>query len=472
MSKYAETQITHLRRYFARDFRREANTFKWMIWYYGFFLSTLLILAIVVVIQVRPLPPLHTYLATGQQDSSYQTLAQDFQAAFAGHGLKLELITTKGLQVGLQDLNSDLSQVNASFVVAGAGNATDFEHLVSLGSVQVSPIWLFYRGKETRVDDPFAYFSKQRFAVGQTGTVTNQLFHKLREISHPGAEKVELDLSFRQYAHAEAADKLIKGSLDAMLIVDSFESKTVQKLLLQPDIQIYNFALADAYIKKLPMLEKVVVPRGSIDIATIRPNRDITLLASNINLLVESKVHPAVQWAFIKAARDLNSSRSTFFHRPGHFPIYLDKTFPLSETAKRYYTSGVPAVFGHLPLWAATLVDTLWIAVLTLIVVVLPLAIKIFGLRSFNSKKVIADLFKSLRDLEEDIREARTATAARQALDKVLIVESQMKDTWMEVRDVRFFFIIKKVIEDIKKSALVRLSLLEVHGNSGATPSQ
>lgn len=439
-----------------------------MVFYYGFFLATLLILAIVVIIQVRPLPPVHTYLATGQQDSSYQALAQDFQAAFAGHGLKLELITTKGLQQGLQDLNSDLSQVNASFVAAGAGKATEFEHLVSLGSVQVSPIWLFYRGKEIRADDPFAYFSKQRFAVGLAGTVTNELFHRLREINHPDADK---DLSFRQYAHAEAADKLIQGSLDAMLIVDSFESKTVQRLLAQPDIHIYDFALADAYIKRLPMLEKLVVPRGSINIATIRPNRDITLLASNINLLVESNVHPAVQWAFIKAARDLNSSRSTFFHRPGHFPIYLDKTFPLSETAKRYYTNGVPAVFGRLPLWAATLFDTLWVAVLTMIVVVLPLTIKIFGLRSFNSKKVIADLFKSLRDLEEEIREARTVAAARQALDKLLFIESQMKDTWMEDQDVRFFFIIKKVIEDIKKIAAAHLSNLEAQSNSDMTPS-
>ncbi len=58
-----------------------------------------------------------------------------------------------------------------------------------------------------------------------------------------------------------------------------------------------------------PSRQTVVVPMGSIDLDRIRPDRDVTLLASTIDLLVEKGTHPAVQWALLIAALD-TSTRS------------------------------------------------------------------------------------------------------------------------------------------------------------------
>lgn len=458
MSKYTETQLKHLKRYLEIDFRRETKTWIGILSYYRYSIPLAVILVIAMAIYVRPFPPINTFIASGQVGSSYTVLAQEFKKAFTKNGLELEIANSAGLDQGLKYLSDEKSPINASFVSAGTAKKEDYPNLVSLGSVQLSPIWLFYRGKEITTDDPFSYFSKSRIATGVRGSVTNLLFHRFMEINNPGLGRRP---NFQEIANADAAERLINGQLDAALIVDGFEAETIQKLLSHPEIHIYSFTLADAYLKKLPMLEKVVIPRGSIDINNVYPGQDITLLASNINLLVEKNVHPAVQWAFLMAAREINLSRDTFFYTAGHFPGYLDKTFPLSPTAERYYSKGIPEVFSFFPLWLATLVDYVWVFVLTLVLVVLPLIKNIIGIRTFNSKKFLWDLFSLLRHLEEDISKSLTIDKAEKLLIEITELEKLVLNSWFEDQDIRFFYTLRSTIEKVKKTATTNLNSIQ-----------
>jgi hypothetical protein len=45
-----------------------------------------------------------------------------------------------------------------------------------------------------------------------------------------------------------------------MFLIDSIDSPLIQSLIADPEIHIFDFKLADAYTKRLPFLEKLVIP--------------------------------------------------------------------------------------------------------------------------------------------------------------------------------------------------------------------
>jgi TRAP-type uncharacterized transport system substrate-binding protein len=94
-------------------------------------------------IYVDPIPPRTVYLATGQEGSTYRSISVAFQKTFQRHGIHLKLVPTSGLGEGLQGLDSDVSEVSASFLTAGVASAEQYPELVSLGSVQYSPPLVF-----------------------------------------------------------------------------------------------------------------------------------------------------------------------------------------------------------------------------------------------------------------------------------------------------------------------------------------
>jgi len=89
------------------------------------------------------------------------------------------------------------------------------------------------------------------------------MFHRLSDANNsPALAKAK----YIELAHVESAKRLKEGTLDAVFIVDSFSAPVVQSLMQDPDIHIMSFSLADAYVKKFPFLEKLVIPRGSFNL--------------------------------------------------------------------------------------------------------------------------------------------------------------------------------------------------------------
>ena len=146
--------------------------------------------------------------------------------------------------------------------------------------------------------------------------------------------------------HADARDQLLAGQIDAMAIVDGFDSPTIQGLIAHPELHIFDFAYADAYVKRMPYLEVVTIPRGSLDLAKLDPPNDIHMIASTVTLLVEKTMHPAIQQLFLQAADRTNEDAEGFFGRADQFPAYIDKSIPLSDVAQRYYDKGAPWLTG------------------------------------------------------------------------------------------------------------------------------
>ena len=442
------TILKSCRRYFERYAKKEFISWLMVLRYFAVVLPFVLIAAVAVFLYVNPFAPKNAYLAIGQAGSSYGVIGEKFQSIFSRYGIDLQLIKTDGLVQGLRNLDDPMSIVNASFVTAGTSFENERTGLVSLGSVQFAPIWIFYRGEKLNIDDPFDYFSKRNIGIGLPDTNSNKMFRRFLLDNQRDAINSK---GLLELPHLESAKKLIAGELDAVFIVDSFNAPVVQSLLKDPNINVLSMNLADAYVKKYPFLHKLVIPRGSINLEKIMPAEDITLLGSTTNLIVEASTHPAVQWAFMLAASEFGKFTGDFFSKPGDFPKYQDTVYPLSPVAKRFYTQGQPAVFEYLPLWLGSIIESAWVLILAFVALIYPMFKWLMGIRAYPSKKFMFRNFIDMRDLDEDIQKAQSKEDVQALIERLDRLIRMNESRWLSETEVRFYFVKKNLLLGMQK---------------------
>ncbi len=443
--------------YFRQDFRRELSGWRTVFKYFGILIPLALSLLVALIIYIKPIPPKQAYLATGQIGSSYRELAEKFAVFFKANGVELVLIETPGLDQGLKDLDDDDSRVNASFLTAGSAKSGQYPDLMSLGSISYSPVWIFYREGTVLAENPFPALLTKTMAIGGEGTNSKKVFKKLLALNGiswaPRSNLLEIP-------HQEAANRFVNGELDAVFIVDGINSPTVQKLLATPGMRVFDFTLADAYVKNVPFLEKVSIPRGALDIKNVYPSKDITLLATTVTLLVQTDMHPAIQWLFLLAAKNIGGDKDQFFTKANYFPAYFDESVTQSDIAKRYFDGGLPVVFEYFPVAIASLFDRAWVILLALFAVAYPLLKKIFSLREFPSEMLLNNYWQDLRDFENDLDLIETRADAQLIIDQLNEMEAAVRETWLEDNVIHRYFTLNSRISDIRNKALLRLAQL------------
>ncbi len=457
MNYQAHTQIAHLKRYLKLFFSKERKGWLKILRFYNVYIPLGIVCTIGLAIYINPLPPTTAYLAIGQDGSSYQEISKNFKTYFNKNSINLELISTSGLSEGLKGLHNVDSKINASFLTVGVAGENDYPGLVSLGSVQFAPIWIFYKGAEIETNDPFMYFSTKKISIGSPGEVTNNLYRKLNLIGGHQTIKNILELP-----HKDGANALQQGKIDALFIVDGIQSETVKSLLKDSNIKVMNFPLADAYLKKLPFLQKLTIPKGSRNIEKVEPPHDITILASTTNLLVEKDMHRAIQWAFLLAAKENNRDSNAFFSSPGFFPKDIDRSFQLSPIAERFYKNGVPTIFSYMPIWVASLLDSMWIYILALIAVIFPIIRLIEAARLYPSEGLMNKTFINLRILDEAIVEATSKKEVDEILQEIQRCEENILVLYLYGKNSRFYFNLKNALAGVKRDAQAKLISLGI----------
>jgi TRAP-type uncharacterized transport system substrate-binding protein len=467
MKKYnAHTQLESIKQYFSLFFDRERKGWVKVIFFYNLYIPFILVVITGIAIYINPLPPKTAYLAIGQDGSSYQDIANSYKSYFKKNNIDLELIPTNGLTKGLQGLHANNSKINASFVTVGTANDEQYPGLVSLGSVQYVPIWIFYKGPEIKTDEPFQYLLNKKVSIGLPESATNIMFRKLSSVSYKSGQNINKVL---ELSHKEGAASLRKGEIDALFIVDSMESNTVEELIKDPTIKIMNFSLADAYMKKLTFLQKLNIPKGSRNIENIDPPHDITILASTTNLLIEKDTHRAIQWAFLLAAKDSNRHADTFFSAPNYFPRDIDQSFPLSPIAEHFYKNGASTVFNYVPFWIASLLDGIWLYILGFITLVYPSIKLIESARLYPSKGLLNNFFMNARVLDEALLKAKTKDEIEEILKILESHEQSLNDIYLYGDNSRFYFNQKNAINSLKITANQQLE--KIQGDQKVTAS-
>ena len=414
-----------------------------------------LIVGLVILIGfTRPLPPKNVYLAVGQQGSVFGMLGEKFVPLFAEEGIDLHLVHTAGSAASLAELADKDLLANAALMVGGIAAKGKFPNLLSLGSIEYVPLWLFYRGPEFQGKELFSHFSSKRVAVGVDGSAEQIMLKKLLALSGVAIDGRE---NLLKITSQDAAEKLIGGGIDAMFIMDGIDGLVVQKLLAQKDLHIANFAYAPAYVKKLPFLKTVSIPMGSLDLKTNNPTQDIQMLASSVTLLVEDDMHPVVQQIFLLAADKIGNEIDQVFADPEFFPAYIDHAVPLSPVAKRFYDEGPPAFRGSLPLWLINYVDRIWFLLVGTIAVIYPL-LKLFpSYRHMRSVLLISDAYSEIQGIEQRAAQVRNNDELQSLVDELNALDAETTGSWISSVEINRLYTMKSALNLVRTQISARL---------------
>jgi TRAP-type uncharacterized transport system substrate-binding protein len=395
-----------------------------------FVLLALLLLAGAYVL-LDPAPPRRVVLATGPEQSDYAEFGQRYAAELKRYGIDVVQKPTQGSSENRRLLRDDTQEVDLGFVRGGSSDATraaDEEKggvpLVSLGSLFLEPVWLFYREEAAlRLDrqaalTQLAQVRGWRVNVGARGSGVTGLVGKLLHVN--GIERDGLQQSRLEQTQAVVA--LLAGEIDALVMTTAPESSMVQMLLQTPGVKLLEFTQADAYVRRLPFLGAVVLPRGVVDLALDLPAHDLPLVATTTALVARAGTHPALLQLFVQAAHNIHGGTG-WLARAGQFPSPQNAELPLAKEAERYYRTGPPLLQRYLPFWLANLIDRMWVVLVSIIAVLIPLARMVPPVYEFRIRSRVFRWYRQLREIEDALR-AKSASPA-ELLDEVNKLEAK-----------------------------------------------
>lgn len=349
-----------------------------------------------------PMPPKKVTLATGPAQSAYAEFGMRYAKALAAHGIQVELVPSEGSSQNLAWLAA--GKVDVGFVQGGSNAmpAAELESVSSLGSLFLEPVWLFYRSDAARKVSKNAtlhtlsQLQGLRVNVGTEGSGVPSLMSKLFDLNR--IEEATIRLSRLEQTPAVVA--FLNAELDALVFASSPESPMVRMLLQTPGIQLMDFAQSEAYARRLPFLNPVLLPRGVVDLARDIPLRDVRLVATTTTLLTTNQVHPALQQLFSQASIAMHSP-ADWFQRAREFPQATHNEFTVSAEAERTIRNGIPWMQRYLPFSYANLMERMWLALGILIAVLLPLSRVVPPLVEFRIRSKVFRWYAELRAIEE-----------------------------------------------------------------------
>lgn len=350
-----------------------------------------------------PPPPRQVQIATGATGSSNELLGKRYAEFFAKKGITLELVPTAGAQENINRLSDRADKLQAAFVQAGVVSTLDVTGIQSLGVIAYDPIWFFYRGPELKrsdfngIDGRFKYFLSKKISIGVEGSGTHAQAMKLLNLSgyEPGPQ-------FDNLPSDQAVKAIQNGEIDGIFIVDAIFAPNVQALLKDPNLNIATFGRDEAYAKLIPYLKILEVPEGAFDLKRNFPSADMKLLSTTTNLLIDDRMHPAIQYLFLEAAREIHG-QGTFFAQRGEFPSFKNTMFPESPVALHFEKNSYPFLVAYLPFWLAELVNRLIFILLPFLVVSYPLLQALPGYRTRRMQNKINRVYSDLKSFEQEL---------------------------------------------------------------------
>ena len=359
---------------------------------------------------LKPTPPKRVVLATGPEQSDYAEFGKLYAAELKHHGITVVLRSSDGSSANRRLLRDEKEDVDFAFVRGGSGEALTPEQeekagvpLVSLGSLFFEPVWLFYHAESARKlpgrkPVSLTQFAQWRLNTGARGSGATGIMSKLMNANGIDREALKFD----RRALTPGVVAFLNKDLDAIALVSAPESPMVQMLLRTPGVQLFEFAHAEAYARRFAYLSPVTLARGVVDLGRDLPPTDVRLLAPTAMLVAREGTHSALLQLFIQAAHKIHGSGG-WFNRAGQFPSADNVEFPLAREAERYYKSGPPALQRYLPFGIANLIDRMWVALISIIAILIPLARVVPPLYQFRIRSRIFRWYRDLRQIEEDM---------------------------------------------------------------------
>jgi len=395
---------------------------------------------------LTPPPPKVIKMATGLPQGLYYQFGERLKHELAKEGVFLEVVESGGTVDNLRLLSNPKSDVDFAMVQGGVADLEKYPHLVSIGGMFYEPVWVWYRpaafkadGGELRV---LSQLKGKRVSVGNQGSGTAVLSDALLKLS----EIDEGELRAEYLTPEEAVAKLNSGELDVAFIVVAAESPFLKKFYTIPGIRLMNFDQGDAYVRNLPYLSKVNVPRGLLSIANDVPKRDIQVLSATATLVGKDNVSPALLSLMLGATYDILPSY-TRLQKLGEFPSATGLDFPLHDDAEIYLKDGPSFLHRHLPFWTAVWVGRFVKIVIPLLVIFIPLFTYISSANNFLLRLKLAGIYTELNAIEKN---AANRELFQKHLEELAQIERRVLYMKISAFSAKDFYDLKGHIEQVR----------------------
>ncbi len=344
---------------------------------------------------IQPAPERKIVIAAGSVDGEYYKTALKYKKLLEEDKVEVTVLETAGSLENAQLIKEKKADIG--FVQSGILTQNDSEQIESLASIYYEPIWIFYRNEGFSIDYVVQLISK-KISVGGLNTGTSYLATTILKDNGINSTNTQLlNLSTQ-----ESKQKLLNGEIDAMIMVISPESKTIEELLENPHINVLSIKRAKAYSMKYPYLENLVLHEGTMDLYKNLPYEDIRLLATTANLVVRKDFPFELIRLFLKKAKIIHSSKSLFADHD-QFPNIKNLDTALNEEAFKYFKNGDSWLESIFPYWVASNIDRLKIMLIPLLTLLFPLFKGIVPLYTWTMRSKIYKWYDELNTIDKKI---------------------------------------------------------------------
>jgi len=396
---------------------------------------------------LRSMPPHVIVMATGPEGGAYDEIGKRYRAALARSNVEVQLMPTAGSVESLAKLRDPHSGVSVALMQGGTIGGGNTLGLESLGTVFYEPMWWFRRREIEAAG--VAGLLGRKISIGPEGSGTRALALEL--FRRAGIEQQVGEL--KDLAPRQAAEKLAAGEIDVAFIMAASEAPVVQQLLADERVTLVGYPRADALVALYPFLNKVVVPRGTTDLARDQPPGDVALVATKASLVVRDDLHPAIQYLLLNAAREIHSGPS-IFRRANEFPAPESIDLPLSSEALRFYKSGPPFLHEYFPFWMAALVGKLIILLIPILGILYPMTRFLPRLYDWMMRSKVLRMYGELRLLEDEMASARgSGRDTREMVAQLDRLEQQANHLKVPVAYASMLYMLRNHIDLVREGS-------------------
>jgi TRAP-type uncharacterized transport system substrate-binding protein len=394
---------------------------------------------------IEPPPPKVIRISTGSATGAYTLFAKQYATALKKHGVTLEIINSAGSVENLQRLDDSKQKIDLAFVQGGVSTSALHPRVESLASVAYEPIWCFY--------------NKKRFDAAKPPTRLSDMSGHLVAIDAPGsgvhaAASQLLDMNkvptqgalISALGGMQAVDAVLSGTLDAAILVAAVDSPAVQKALSE-ELGLMNFENADAYVRLLPWVAKVTLPKGVAKLDKNLPREDVTLIAATANLVGTTDLHRAIMFLMLDVASTVHKKPAAT-NAQTEFPSERNLDYTQSDESKRFFKSGRPFLEEYLPFWLANLVERMLLTLVPVIAIGLPLLRMIPAFFSWRGYAQLVQLYDEVIALEQ--QKNVTPDGKAQAILRLQDVDNQLSGLRLSAEHHMNVFNLKSHIDLVK----------------------
>jgi len=362
------------------------------IWY---LMVGILIAAILITYFTISTLPNSLKIAAGQPGSYFYETAEIYKEKLAKQGVVLEIIQSKGAAENLTLLSE--GKVDLALAHGGLTTKKESPDLVSLGSISYEPLWVFQR-KGTKVITDLSQLKGMKVATGVEGTGVEVIAKSL--FTAEGVNKG--NTTILHMSMKEAADRLIKGDIDAAVFMDPPENEKIREFFSSSAINEASLQDSEALRRRFRYLHVIKIPPSGIDLALEQPHSELLTIAPTAYLAANENLDPALQYLLL-SVMDAVHHTPTLISDEDEFPSDKDVDLTLSKDAEIYYKKGKPFLQQYLPFQLASIIERLIKFLLPLLLLAYPIIAYTPTVYNWHYRNKLTKRYDTLVEIERQL---------------------------------------------------------------------